>query len=283
MRRFLVGIAGTILFLTLIQASPVLAQGDDEILAKVGKEVITRTDFEVRLKSFPPAARESFKDFERRKRLLDQMIKTRLLFIEGGSKGLTEKPDITAQLRMVRDDFITQEYIRAYMENKVEVSEEEAQAYYNTNPQIRDREYLKVSQIAVGTEEEAKGILERLKKGENFKKLAKERSIDPASKATAGELDWFEKGKKDKEVEDALAALEKEGISDIVKTKGGYYIFKLDERKVEPKIPYLKVKNEIIGRLKYKKIAELVEKEVEELKKKIDVEIFYEKLHPEGK
>jgi len=283
MERLLkLGISIILLFF-LTQVSWVLAQSDDEILAKVGNEVITRIDFETRLKSFPYAAREELKGFEKKKQLLDIMIRARLLVTEGGSKGLTEKADIKAHLRMVRDDLITKEYVRAYIENKVEVSDDEAEKYYNTNPEIRDREYLKVSQIVVEKEEEAKGILERLKKGEHFKKLAKERSIDPASKAKAGELDWFEKGKKEKEIEDALAKLEKEGISDMVKTKGGYYIFKLDERRIEPKPPYLKIKDRIVSGLKYKKIAELVEKEIEELKKKINIEIFYEKLNSEGK
>jgi peptidyl-prolyl cis-trans isomerase C len=283
MKRFWGEITIFILFLMLTQVSWILAQEKDEILAKVGNEVITRLDFETRLNSFPYAAREELKDFEKKKQLLDHMIKARLLFAEGGSKGLTEKADIKAQLRMIRDDFITQEYVRAYIENKVEVSDEEAEKYYNTNPEIRELEYLKVSQIVAEKEEEAKGILESLKKGEHFKKLAKERSIDPASKAMAGELDWFEKGKKEKEIEDALAKLEKGGISDIVKIKGRYYIFKLDERRIEPKPPYLKVKDGIIRGLKYKKISELVEKEIEELKKKIKIETFYEKLSSEGK
>ena len=283
MERLLkLGISIILLFF-LTQVSWVLAQSDDEILAKVGNEVITRIDFETRLKSFPYAAREELKDFEKKKQLLDIMIKACLLVTEGGRKGLTEKPDIKAQLRMVRDDFITQEYVRAYIENKAEVSDEEAEKYYNTDPEIRERQYLKISQIVVEKEEEAKEILEKLKKGEHFKKLAKERSIDPASKARAGELDWFEKGKKEKEIEDALAKLEKEGISDIVKAKGGYYIFKLDERRIEPKPPYLKIKDRIVSGLKYKKITELVEKEIEELKKKINIEIFYEKLNSEGK
>jgi peptidyl-prolyl cis-trans isomerase C len=274
---------GIILLFFLTQASWVLAQSDDEILAKVGNEVITRIDFETRLKSFPYQAQQELKDFEKKKQLLDTMIKGRLLFMEGGNKGLTEKADIKAYLRMVRDDFITQEYVRAYIEDKVDVSDDEAEKYYNTNPEIREREYLKVSQIVVEKEEEAKEILGRLKKGEHFNKLARERSIDPASKARAGELDWFEKGKKEKEIEDALAKLEKGGISDIVKIKGQYYILKLDERKIVSKPPYLKAKDEIIVRLKYQKIAELVEKEIEELKKKISIETFYEKIPSEGK
>ncbi len=282
MCKFVVFLLEILLCLTVISTSGVYG-AEDEILAKVGNEVITRLDFEKRLNSLPYAAQQELKDFEKKKQFLDIMIKARLLVTEGGNKGLTEKPDIKAGLRMIRDDYITQEFVRAYIENKVKVSEEEVQNYYNTSPEIREHEYLKVSQIVVEKEEEAKEILERLKKGEHFKKLAKERSIDPASKAMAGELDWFEKGKKEKEIEDALAKLEKEGISDIVKTKGGYYIFKLDERRIEPKPPYLKIKDRIVSGLKDKKIAELVEKEIEELKKKINIEIFYEKLNSEGK
>lgn len=280
MKKFLVGIAGYILFLTLIQASPVLAQSDDEILAKVGNEVITRLDFETRLKSFPFPAQKALKDFEKKKQLLDSMIKIRLFVLEGGNRGLNESPDMKAKLRMLRDDLITQEYVRSYIESKVEVSNEEAETYYNTDPEIRERQYLKISQIVVEKEEEAKEILERLKKGENFNKLARERSTDVASKNVAGELEWFEKGKKEKEIEDALAKLEKGETSDIVKTKERYYIFKLDERRIVPKPPYLKIKDDIIKKLKLKKITELVEKDIETLKKKITIETFYEKLNP---
>ena len=184
---------------------------------------------------------------------------------------------------MMRDDLITQEYVRAYIEKKAEVSDEEAERYYNTNPEIREREYLKVSQIVLESEEEAKRILERLKKGENFKKLAIENSIDPASKKLGGELEWFEKGKKEKEIEEALAKLGKGETSDIVKVNGKNYIFKLDDRNVVPKVPYLKMKDEIIKGLRYKKITELAEKEVEELKKKITFEVFYDKLTSETK
>ncbi len=283
MGKILRKVAAFILVLMVTQGSWILAQEKDEILAKVGNEVITRLDFETRLKSLPYAAREELKDFEKKKQLLDNMIKARLLVAEGGSKGLTEKADIKAQLRMIRDDFITQEYARTYIEKKAEVSDEEAEKYYNTSPEIRDREYLKISQVVVGKEEEARGILERLKKGENFKKLAKENSIDPESKQAGGELEWFEKGKKEKEIEEALAKLEKGGISDIVKANGRYYILNLDDRKIVPKAPYLKIKDGIISRLKYKKISELMEKELEELKKKITIETFYDKLNPENK
>ena len=260
-----------------------LAQGDDDILAKVGNEVITRIDFETRLNTFSPSVREALKHFKNRKELLDAIIKARLFSVEGMNKGLNEQVGIKAQLKMIQDDFITQEYVRAYVEKKVEVSEEEVEKYYNTDPEVKEREYLKISQIVVEKEAEAKEILKALKKGEYFKKLAKDKSIDPESKYTAGELDWFEKGKGEKAIEDAVSKLEKGGISDIVKTKGGYSIFKLDDKKMNPKPPFPKVKDQIIGKLRLEKLNELVEKEIEELKKRITIETFYDKLMPEEK
>lgn len=256
---------------------------EDEILAKVGNEVITRSDFEARLKSFPPAVQAGLNDLEKRKQLLDNMIKGRLLVVEGASRGLTEKEEVKARLRMMRDDFITQEYVRAYVENNVEVSDEEAQNNYNTNPEIREREYLKISQIVVEREEEAKAILEKLKNKEPFKKLVKENSIDPESKNRGGELEWFEKGTKEKEIEEALLKLDKDEISDVVKAKGKYYVLKLDERNIVPKVPYLKVKDQIIRGLRIKKATGLVEQEIEELKKKTPVETFYDRLIPKAK
>jgi peptidyl-prolyl cis-trans isomerase C len=277
MRKFSAFTLGILLFLTLISVGRAYG-GEDEILAKVGNEVITRIDFETRLKSFPPALKETLKNVEKRKQLLDSMIKARLFVLEGGNRGLTEKPEIQARLKIIRDDFITQEYVKAYLEKKVEVSDEEAENSYNTNPEIREREYLKASQIVVEKEEEAKEILGRLKKGEPFKKLARERSIDKVSKNRDGELEWSEKGKGEKEIEEALSKLEKGGLSDVIKGKNGYYIYKLDDKRISPKLPYLKIREEIIAGLRYKKIAELAEKEVEELKKKISVETFYDKL-----
>jgi len=282
MRKFSAFTLGILLFLTLISVGRAYG-GEDEILAKVGNEVITRIDFETRLKSFPPTTREELKNFEKKKLLLDHMIKARLFVVEGENRKLNEKPDIKAGLRMIRDDYITQEFVRAYIENKVEVSEEEIQNYYNTNPEIKERELLKISQIVMEKEEEAKEILERLKKGEHFKKLAKERSIDPVSKPMAGELDWFEKGEGEKEIEDAVANLEKGEISGIIKAKGVYYILKLDEKRVIPKPPYLKIKDDLTQKFGYKKLTEVVNKEIEDLKKKIAIETFYEKLSSENK
>jgi parvulin-like peptidyl-prolyl isomerase len=79
--------------------------------------------------------------------------------------------------------------------------------------------------ILVKTQSEANAILERLKKGEKFGKIAKEVSLCP-SKKRGGDLGTFGRGKMVKAFEKAAFTLKRGQISPIVKTKFGYHIIK---------------------------------------------------------
>jgi parvulin-like peptidyl-prolyl isomerase len=79
--------------------------------------------------------------------------------------------------------------------------------------------------ILVKTENEANTVLERLKKGEKFGKVAKEVSLCPSGKK-GGDLGTFSRGKMVKEFEKAAFSLQKGQISSITKTKYGYHIIK---------------------------------------------------------
>jgi len=181
-------------------------------------------------------------------------------------------------LKMIEDDFISQEYVRSYLAVNVKVTEEEMENYYNTNPEFAEREFFKAGMILVAKESEAQEILEALGKGEPFKKLARERSIDSATKYLGGDMDWFEKGKKDLEIEEAVKNLEKGKISKVVKMKNGFAILKLEDRRTEPKPPFSKVKDIVFSKLRQAKLSEWVEKEVGELKAKIKVDVFEDRL-----
>ncbi len=89
---------------------------------------------------------------------------------------------------------------------------------------------VKASHILVKTEGEARKILEELKKGANFAKLAKQFSECP-SKKKGGNLGWFGRGKMVREFENAAFSLKKGEISDIVKTQFGYHIIKVTDTK----------------------------------------------------
>lgn len=72
---------------------------------------------------------------------------------------------------------------------------------------------------------EAQAVLERLKKGESFGKIAEEKSLCP-SKKKGGDLGVFGHGQMVREFEQAAFALQKGQISQPVKTQFGYHIIK---------------------------------------------------------
>jgi parvulin-like peptidyl-prolyl isomerase len=79
--------------------------------------------------------------------------------------------------------------------------------------------------ILVRSEQEAKAVLERLKRDEKFANIAKELSLCPSGKR-GGDLGTFGRGKMVKEFETAAFALKKGEVSPVVKTKFGCHIIK---------------------------------------------------------
>lgn len=85
---------------------------------------------------------------------------------------------------------------------------------------------IKCSHILVQKQSEALAVLERIKNGEKFGKLAKEYSIDSGSAKRDGSLGYFGRGKMVKEFENAAFNLQAGQISEPVKTQYGYHIIK---------------------------------------------------------
>ena len=85
---------------------------------------------------------------------------------------------------------------------------------------------IKCSHILVKKQSEAIAILDRIRQGEKFGKLARELSIDSGSAKRDGNLGYFSRGKMVKEFETAAFNLEVGKISEPVKTQYGYHIIK---------------------------------------------------------
>ena len=85
---------------------------------------------------------------------------------------------------------------------------------------------IKFSHILVKKQSEAIEILDKIKIGEKFGKMARQFSIDSGSAKRDGSLGYFGRGKIVKEFENAAFALQAGQISEPIKTQYGYHIIK---------------------------------------------------------
>ena len=84
------------------------------------------------------------------------------------------------------------------------------------------------SHILVKTEGEACVVLQKLRQGESFEKLAQEKSLCPSRKK-GGSLGWFGRGQMVKEFEVAAFNAKKGQLLGPIKTQFGWHIIKIDD------------------------------------------------------
>lgn len=80
----------------------------------------------------------------------------------------------------------------------------------------------------------AQGLLDRIKSGEDFGRLATENSDDPGSKAKGGDLGYFMRGENVRSFEDAAYSLPIGGVSGLVESEFGFHIIKVEDRRIAP-------------------------------------------------
>ena len=99
-------------------------------------------------------------------------------------------------------------------------------------------------------------IKQRLDKGEDFAKLAKEFSQDPGSAATGGDLGYAGQGVYDPAFEEALYALNKGQVSAPVRTDFGWHLIKLLDVQA-PEVPtFASLKDKLTRELKTQQVEQ---------------------------
>jgi peptidyl-prolyl cis-trans isomerase C len=121
-------------------------------------------------------------------------------------------------------------------------------------------------------EDKIKAVIERLKKGEDFVKVANELTEDPSGKANGGDLDYFSKEQMVPEFSDTAFKLEKGQISEPVKTQFGWHVLKVEDKraKAPPKFEDIKPQIErcVVGKAQSEMVIKLrAEAKIERLDK----------------
>jgi parvulin-like peptidyl-prolyl isomerase len=166
-----------------------------------------------------------------------------------------DPPTFRAELRA---RFTIEALLRQEAAKLPAVSDDEVRRFYDANPEAFDTgERIEAHQIFFLVEPgarvevrdaaraRAESVLARLRKGEDFEELARKVSQDPGSAAPGGKLPPFARGQVEQPVELAAFALKPGQLSDVILSRVGYHIIRVDGRLPSVRLPYEDVKGRI--------------------------------------
>jgi len=175
-------------------------------------------------------------------------------------------------------------YVDENVTKKIVVTPEEVTKYYSGHPQeFQHPDIVRTSHILIQpagdtaeqdalAKQRAEALLARVKKGEDFAKLAKEYSVD-SSASRGGDIGFSSKDNLDPEYGEAAFSLPVGGIK-LVKSSYGYHIIKVTDKKKEGLSTLDEVREQLTAFLKDQKGQDELAKLVNQLRDQAKVEIL---------
>lgn len=281
MRRASVKILLALLIVAL-SCSGIAYADKTEVLAKIGKKKITGADLEMLVSYYPESQRAMIMNTpEGREAFIKDLVTIMVVSDAAKKKGYEKSRAFKKQVQLIKDQLLANAYLTKEILEKVTVSDKEAEDYYEKNKkvferpeQVRARHILIVIKQGAGDDEKkaaktkAEELLGRIKKGEDFAKLAGEFSDDQGSKPKGGDLGFFAKNTMIPAFDKAAFELEPGGVSGIVETSFGYHIIKVEEKKKAEIPPYETIKDEVkslaLQTAKQEKVSRFIDKAFKE-------------------
>lgn len=170
------------------------------------------------------------------------------------------------------------------LEEEIVVSDQEIAEFYSENEsEFIQPEEIRVRQIflLVGRDEEVRRearerlsrIRDEILAGADFAELARAHSQAPGAEE-GGIIGWQKRGDLVQPLEDAAFALAADGVSELVETRGGLHILKIDERKDRHVVPLDDVRFQIEPVLRNQAAQARYDTWLNELRKRSRVRIF---------
>jgi peptidyl-prolyl cis-trans isomerase C len=240
---------------SFIAATPalVLAQANDPVLARVDGVEIHQSDLTMAEadigSSLPPVQGD-----QRRDALLSYLIDVNVLSRAAETKKIDQAPAFPQKLAFARKKVLVEALLE--QESAAAVSDKDIKKFYDEN--LKPQTEVHARHILVETEAQAKDVVAKLKGGADFAQLAKELSKDPGSEG--GDLGYITKDQVVSEFGEAAFKLDKGKISDPVKSKFGWHVIKIEDKRERKPPAFDAVKDRIKVVLMQKANEEFVTK-----------------------
>src|ERR1700677_1917517 len=165
----------------------------------------------------------------------------------------------------IRNGMLTQEVIRREVGSHINIPNEEVKTYYDAHSQEFTRpEQVVLTEIFLSTESKSPQEMEsvqkktedlrnRVVKGDDFNEIAKRYSEGSTAK-DGGDLGTFQRGQLSPQLEAIVFKMEKNQITDVIQTKTGFEVLKVENHFQAGLQPLDKVENEVMNRLYMQKM-----------------------------
>jgi len=242
----------------LLAASPLSAQATDKdpVIANVNGIEVHQSDLVLAQEevgeNMPQGNEQAQRDY-----LVGFVTNMLILSQAAQEKHLQDDPDFKKRAEFARNKVLMETLLQT--EAKKAITDEALHAVYNdavkqmgNEEEVHARHILfrvadwKDEKAAKDAEAKAKAVIERLKKGEDFTKLANELTEDPSGKKDGGDLGYFTKEQMVPEFAEVAFKLDKGKYSEApVKTQFGWHVILVEDKRKKAAPPFDQVKPQL--------------------------------------
>lgn len=200
---------------------------------------------------------------------LNELINILLLAGDAGKKGLDSNREVQTALALQRAQLLSRVALTQYAKDHMPTDDAMKAVYEERQAGAAEAKEYHARHILVKTEGEAKELISQINAGADFAELAKENSTGPTGK-NGGDLGWFDSGQMVKPFSDAVAAMEKGGVSQKpVETQFGWHVIKLEDERSKEAPSFEAVRQSLQVEAQRKSLSEYVQR----LTKEADIEV----------
>jgi peptidyl-prolyl cis-trans isomerase C len=239
-------------------AAPAFAQ-TDPVVAKVNGTEIRQSDLTAAEEDIGPNLPPTMQGDAKRDYLITYVTDMIILAKAAEARKLGDGADFKRKVDIARNKLLMEALLGA--EAKTAVTDAAMRKVYEeATKAIGEEKEVRARHVLVEKEDEAKAILADLKKGGDFVVIAKEKSKDPGSKDNGGDLGYFTKDQMVPEFAEAAFKLDKDQLSDPIKTQFGWHVIKVEDKRSRQAPEFEKVKDQVEQYVVRKAQSDLVTK-----------------------
>lgn len=263
-----------------------------QTLAKIGDRIITVGEFADEIASKGPFLSARYQSPERRRELLDQLIRFELLAAEARRENFEERPEV----QRTRKQVLIRRFLKQQYEDRIQpsdISDADIAAYYSSHTEeFHKPEQVRASHILLRDRRTAQRVLGQVLEAPTdarlFRELAERHNIDPETRDRFGDLRFFsrpsERQEGEPDVPEAVAnaafALQSIGSvhDSLIETDRGFHILKLTGRRAALTRSLQDAERPIRHRLWRERRERAIEELITRLRAEADVEEHLELL-----